>query len=120
MQNNNNHLPGHPYCLIKDGIVTHVIYAQGHDNLIVKDALSKFSFDKSLNVCELNEEVYIGQYEYEPNKFRHASPYFSWVWNSELDIWEAPIPYPQDNNLYNWDEINQEWVWCANCNEANS
>ena len=39
-----------------------------------------------------------------------TKPFESWVWNNELLHWEAPIPYPQDDKEYEWDEENQNWV----------
>ena len=31
----------------------------------------------------------------------------SWIWNGE--IWEAPVPYPNDGEFYGWNEDTQEW-----------
>ena len=33
----------------------------------------------------------------------------SWILNESTCNWESPIPYPQDNNRYNWNEQNQSW-----------
>ena len=44
---------------------------------------------------------------------RPEQPYPSWVWNTETLRWEAPVPYPDDNNDYEWDEENQQWVIAA-------
>lgn len=35
------------------------------------------------------------------------SPYPSWVWSD--GAWQPPIPYPDDDQFYNWDEDNQQW-----------
>ena len=37
-------------------------------------------------------------------------PFESWIWNNELLHWNAPIPYPQDDKEYEWNEENQNWV----------
>lgn len=34
--------------------------------------------------------------------------YPSWIWNEEA--WQPPIPYPEDGNMYEWDEDNMMWV----------
>jgi hypothetical protein len=36
-------------------------------------------------------------------------PYESWIWNDELIEWESPIPYPEDENFYTWNEEDQAW-----------
>lgn len=37
-------------------------------------------------------------------------PYASWILDEETGIWASPIPYPDDNELYQWDEEAQSWV----------
>jgi len=34
----------------------------------------------------------------------------SWTFNEETCLWEAPIPKPNDGNLYEWDEPTQSWI----------
>ena len=41
---------------------------------------------------------------------RPAQPYDSWTWNSTDKVWEAPEPYPNDDNDYTWDEETLSWV----------
>ncbi len=41
--------------------------------------------------------------------FIPKKPFNSWVLNEQTCLWESPIPYPQDNNKYNWNEQNQSW-----------
>jgi len=36
-------------------------------------------------------------------------PYDSWIWNDDLVKWESPIPYPEDENFYTWNEEDQNW-----------
>ena len=36
--------------------------------------------------------------------------YPSWLLNTETYKWQAPVPYPNDEKLYYWDEQAQEWV----------
>ena len=39
-------------------------------------------------------------------------PYESWVWNRELENWEAPYGYPQgaDSGVYIWSEEDKDWI----------
>jgi hypothetical protein len=39
---------------------------------------------------------------------RPAQPYPSWTWNGET--WVSPVPYPQDDNYYEWNETTGTWV----------
>lgn len=41
--------------------------------------------------------------------FRPSSYLPSWVFNSETWEWEPPIPKPDDQNNYDWNEELQQW-----------
>lgn len=49
-------------------------------------------------------------YDEERDAFISPKPYDSWLLNEETCRWEAPIPYPEDGDLYSWDEPSQQWV----------
>jgi hypothetical protein len=42
--------------------------------------------------------------------FYAPQPFPSWILNQLTWLWEAPIPYPNDNQSYNWDESIKSWV----------
>ena len=42
--------------------------------------------------------------------FIHPKPYPSWTLNTSTAMWEAPVPRPEDDLKYVWDEDNQQWV----------
>jgi len=50
-------------------------------------------------------------YTYDENRdaFIPKKPFNSWILNEDTCLWEAPIPYPQDNYKYSWNEQNQSW-----------
>jgi len=48
-------------------------------------------------------------YDEDRDAFIPKKPYNSWILNEDTCLWESPIPYPQDNNIYNWNEQNQSW-----------
>ena len=48
-------------------------------------------------------------YDEDRDAFIPKKPFNSWILNEDTCLWEAPIPYPQDNNRYNWNEQNQSW-----------
>lgn len=48
-------------------------------------------------------------YDSTNNVFISPKPFNSWSLNSEY-IWTAPVAYPDDGNLYVWDESSRGWV----------
>jgi hypothetical protein len=50
-------------------------------------------------------------YTYDPidDAFIPPMPYLSWILNSDKR-WEAPLPYPQDDKTYYWNEEIGAWV----------
>ena len=48
-------------------------------------------------------------YDEDRDAFIPKKPYNSWVLNEDTCLWQSPIPYPQDNNQYKWNEQNQSW-----------
>jgi hypothetical protein len=41
--------------------------------------------------------------------FIPPKPYDSWTLNKDTFQWESPIPVPQDDNSYIWNESNKTW-----------
>ena len=50
-------------------------------------------------------------YTYDVNldAFIAPKPFNSWTLNNQTCLWEAPIPYPDTNNLYVWNEEITNW-----------
>lgn len=48
-------------------------------------------------------------YDSTRNAFIPPKPYSSWLLNEDTCKWEAPVPYPSDNNEYYWDETTTSW-----------
>ena len=48
---------------------------------------------------------------YDPNRdaFIPPSPYSKWVLDEDTCDWVAPIPYPDDGNIYRWDDVDGVW-----------
>ncbi len=49
-------------------------------------------------------------YDPELDLFIQPKPFPSWTLNKTSGKWEAPIPRPEDGNLYVWDENTKTWV----------
>lgn len=50
-------------------------------------------------------------YIYDPalDAFYPPKPYNSWVLNETTCLWEAPVAYPDDGNMYIWNEDELRW-----------
>lgn len=48
-------------------------------------------------------------YDAELDAFIPFKVFESWVLNETTCLWEPPIPYPDDGNVYEWDEENIAW-----------
>lgn len=49
-------------------------------------------------------------YDATNDAFVPPQPYPSWLLNTQTFLWEAPVPYPDDGNIYVWDEKTKTWV----------
>jgi hypothetical protein len=41
--------------------------------------------------------------------FIPPKPFESWLLDEETCLWNSPIPYPNDDKMYFWNEENQSW-----------
>ena len=48
-------------------------------------------------------------YDYARDAFIPPKPYNSWTLNANTCLWEAPVSYPEDGQLYTWNEETQQW-----------
>jgi hypothetical protein len=48
-------------------------------------------------------------YDESRNAFIPVKPYPSYILNEDTCQWDAPIPRPNDNKFYDWDEENLTW-----------
>ena len=49
-------------------------------------------------------------YDATNDVFYSQQPFASWTLNKTTWSWEAPVAYPKDDKMYNWDEDKKEWV----------
>jgi len=43
-------------------------------------------------------------------EFQARKPFPSWIGNEETMTWQAPIPFPQDDKYYFWNEQQLAWI----------
>lgn len=48
-------------------------------------------------------------YDEGRDAFISPKPFNSWILNEETCCWESPIPCPNDDKVYSWNEETQEW-----------
>jgi len=53
-------------------------------------------------------------YDRQRDAFIPPKPYASWTLDEDTCLWNAPVPYPNDDKLYNWNEETQSWVEVEN------
>ena len=49
-------------------------------------------------------------YDAARDAFIPPSPFPSWVLNEDTCLWDPPVPMPEDDQIYTWDEETQSWV----------
>lgn len=49
-------------------------------------------------------------YDEVRDAFIPPKPYESWVLNEETCLWEAPVPRPEDDKIYYWNEDSLTWI----------
>lgn len=49
-------------------------------------------------------------YDSDRDAFISPKPFESWLLNEDTCRWEAPVAYPEDGKLYEWDETTTSWV----------
>ena len=49
-------------------------------------------------------------YNSDLDAFIPPQPFGSWTLNETSCLWEAPVAYPDDGKMYQWDEDTTNWV----------
>lgn len=49
-------------------------------------------------------------YDQDRDAFIAPKPYESWILNEDSCRYEPPTPYPNDGNVYGWDERTLSWI----------
>ena len=108
------------FAKVKDGIVTKVIVAeQEFINNLVEEEPGEWiqtSYNTRGGVHLLGgtplRKNYAGvgfTYDVDKDAFIPPKPFNSWTLNEDTCLWEAPVAYPTDGQIYTWNETNQTW-----------
>ena len=49
-------------------------------------------------------------YDEFKDAFIPPKPFPSWLLDNSTCLWDAPRLYPNDGKVYNWNEVNVEWI----------
>lgn len=93
------------YALIRNNIVDNVIVIAEPTEELLQQVKELHAADL---LIEADENACIGG-EYDGTRFWTVQPFPSWVKNEETGMWNAPVPYPADEKIYAWSEIEQAW-----------
>lgn len=81
-------------------------------NTIIWDSFSPINIypDYDIVLIPDNETPRPGiGWRYFDEHFIAPRPYPSWTLDDNYE-WQSPIPYPNDEYFYEWDESNQNWI----------
>ena len=95
---------------IKNNIVTEVIVAEKNyiNSGVVGDSF--LWVQTSYNNNFRKNYAGVGDtYDAARDAFIKPKPYPSYVLNESTCLWEAPIAYPSDGEVYDWNEATQAW-----------
>lgn len=103
----------------ENNIVTNVVVTdnnypnEGHDWLV--ENVGGTWIQTSYNATIRKNYASIGfTYDAQRDAFIPPKDFESWTLNEETCRWEPPVPYPSDDNHYEWDEDSLEWKEITN------
>jgi hypothetical protein len=110
---------GH-YAKVNHGIVEKVIVAEPEffDSFVddtpgtwVQTSYNTLGGEHKLGGTPLRKNFAGVGYTYDETRdaFIPLQPYPSWTLNEDTCLWECPVAYPDDSNMYNWNEETQAW-----------
>ena len=108
------------FAKIENNIVTEVIVAEAgfFDTFIdlspgewLQTSYNTYAGEHTLGGTPLrkNYAQVGGTYDATRDAFIPPKPYESWTLNENTCQWVCPVAYPDDGNMYNWNETDQTW-----------
>jgi hypothetical protein len=98
------------YAKIVDAKVTNVITAEeSFFDTFYDDSAGQWLETKIDGSIRKNYAGIGFSYDATRDAFIPPQPYPSWTLNEDTCLWEAPVAYPDDGNIYEWNETDQQW-----------
>lgn len=69
--------------------------------------------EPSLDQSKAYRKNYAGigyKYDQQLDAFIPPRPFDSWILDTETCVYQAPVSYPNDGNMYYWDESQLAWI----------
>lgn len=104
-----------PVALIKDEVVSEVVYMLDRTDEEIKQELSNHEYDYFIFFNDYGFELFVGQEKIDDKHFAFSKPYPSWIFDEDGFFWKAPVDFPQDQKAHIWNEENQSWDLCNIC-----
>lgn len=104
------------FAKIEDGVVTNVVVVANEHEADGEAYLNSLGLEGTWVQTSYNGNIRgkfagIGDvYNSEADRFEPAKPFASWTWSEEAYSWQSPVPYPEDDKTYTWDEDSTSWV----------
>lgn len=93
------------YAFIKDNKVVNIAVFDDP----TEELLQKFKEESNVDLLiSLKDKKVILGSTWDGQDFIDPKPYESWILNSHKK-WESPVPYPEDDKSYYWDESSISW-----------
>lgn len=108
------------FAKVVDGIVTKVVVAEPEffETFIddspgqwVQTSYNTHGGEHLLGGTPLRKNYAAKGYTYDKrlDAFIPIKPFPSWVLDEEKCLWKAPVDYPSDRKVYNWNETTKQW-----------
>jgi len=98
------------YAKIVDAKVTNVITAEeSFFDTFYDDSAGQWLETKIDGSIRKNYAGIGFSYDATRDAFIPPQPYPSWTLDEDTCLWEAPVAYPDDGNMYQWNETDQQW-----------
>ena len=108
------------YAKIENALVTQVIVAEAEffDTFIdlspgewLQTSYNTYAGEHTLGGTPLRKNYASIGFTYDATRdaFYGPQPYESWTLNNTTCLWEAPVAWPDDDKVYNWNETTQAW-----------
>ena len=108
------------FAKIENNIVTEVIVAEAEffDTFIdlnpgewLQTSYNTYAGEHTLGGTPLRKNFAGVGFTYDATRdaFIPPQPYPSWTLNETTCLWDSPVAYPVDDNVYNWNETDQTW-----------
>jgi hypothetical protein len=91
--------------------------ASNPDGSLTKPPLLYGTCDDDADTTLVGVLKVLSQAEFDANKqveHQARKPYPSWIGDINTMSWQPPVPYPQDDKRYYWDESTVSWLEVSN------